>query len=98
MPVDERPWCTWCRQRPADAFLWEDTSMRGDYTLICFDCIEAMVERENALHEHPELASMLPPLFDRPPNRVRPHGRTIPQPGDNDRLDELKRRARESGY
>lgn len=80
MPVDERPTCSFCRQNRADGFLHDDPTANservGDYWTICFDCIERLIERENALAESPQLSWMLPDIWDRPPRPLRrPQGR-----------------------
>lgn len=44
--------CHWCRSKPGDLFC--------DGWPCCFDCIELMIDRENALGENREAYSYLP--------------------------------------
>lgn len=65
-----RPLCSFCRQRDAEAFLHDDPGANaercGDYWFICFDCIEALIERENAMAEYQRMGELLPDIWDRP--------------------------------
>jgi hypothetical protein len=71
---DDRPNCSFCRSRRADAFLHEDPTSNvyrhGLYWLICFDCIELMIERENAVATHRGIVDLLPDIWDRPPKPI----------------------------
>lgn len=98
MPPDDTPFCTHCRRRPAEGFLHESPRGDGLYTVICFDCIEDLIERENAIAEHPAIGSMLPlaPWVEEAKARpLRPPGYRK-APGDDAQLNELRRRWLES--
>lgn len=51
--------CDYCRTRRADALERLSTTR---WWFICFDCLEAVIERENALAMHPSLVYKMPPL------------------------------------
>lgn len=60
--IEEAGLCSFCRYRPSCGLL--------DDELVCFDCLEELVERSNAVAEFPDLRELLPAIRISEPVRL----------------------------